>query len=155
VATQAGALSSIAPAQRLVLQQLASRLAWLTGLRVVFVTLLFGLTASFYLRRGFEVGTYSNRVLFVALAATYAWSALYLAALRKRKRLVELTIAELIVEQATWTALIYVTGGANSGATALYGLTCLAGAISVGPRGPLVAALSGVLFYLILCGALI
>jgi signal transduction histidine kinase len=141
--------------QRLIFQQLAARLTWLLGLRVAFLTLLFGLTASFYLRSGFQVATYSNRVLFVALAATYLWAALYYAALRRRTHLVELAFAELVVDQATWTALIYVTGGATSGATALYGLTCLAGAISVGPRGPLVAALSGVLFYLMLCGAFV
>jgi two-component system sensor histidine kinase HydH len=151
-----GAALSVAPsAERLLLQQLAARLAWIVGLRIAFVTLLFGLTASFYLRRGFEIATYSNRVLFVALTVTYVWAALYFAALRRRKWLVELTFLELIVDQATWTALIYVTGGATSGATALYGLTCLAGAISIGPRGPFVAALSAVLFYLMLCGAFI
>jgi signal transduction histidine kinase len=147
--------SAVLASQRHILQQLSTRLTWLLGLRVAFLTLLFGLTASFYLRSGFQVATYSNRVLFVALAATYLWAALYYAALRRRTYLVELAFAELVVDQATWTALIYVTGGATSGATALYGLTCLAGAISVGPRGPLVAALSGVLFYLMLCGAFV
>jgi signal transduction histidine kinase len=147
--------SAVLASQRHILQQLATRLTWLLGLRIAFLTLLFGLTASFYLRSGFQVATYSNRVLFVALAATYLWAALYYAALRRRTHLVELAFAELVVDQATWTALIYVTGGATSGATALYGLTCLAGAISVGPRGPLVAALSGMLFYLMLCGAFV
>jgi two-component system, NtrC family, sensor histidine kinase HydH len=151
-----GVPGSAAPSlQRVLLQQLANRLGWLVGLRVIFLTLLFGLTASFYLRSGFQVATYSNRVLFVALGATYVWAAIYLTALRRRKYMVELAFAGLVVDQATWTALIYVTGGATSGATALYGLTCLAGAISIGPRGPLAAALSGVLFYLLLCGAFV
>ena len=151
-----GVPGSAAPSlQRVLLQQLANRLGWLVGLRVIFLTLLFGLTASFYLRSGFQVATYSNRVLFVALAATYVWAALYFTALRRRMYMVELAFAGLVVDQATWTALIYVTGGATSGATALYGLTCLAGAISIGPRGPLVAALSAVLFYLLLCGAFV
>jgi len=152
----AGAPGSTVPSlQRVLLQQLASRLAWLVGLRVGFLTLLFGLTASFYLRSGFQVATYSNRVLFVAMLGTYAWAAIYFAALRRRAYMVELAFAALVVDQATWTALIYVTGGATSGATALYGLTCLAGAISIGPRGPFVAALAGVLFYLMLCGAFV
>jgi two-component system, NtrC family, sensor histidine kinase HydH len=151
-----GVPGSAAPSlQRVLLHQLANRLGWLVGLRVIFLTLLFGLTASFYLRSGFQVATYSNRVLFVALAATYVWAAIYMTALRRRKYMVELAFAGLVVDQATWTALIYVTGGATSGATALYGLTCLAGAISIGPRGPLAAALSGVLFYLLLCGAFV
>ena len=147
--------SAVPSLQRGVLQQLATRLAWLVGLRVGFLTLLSGLTASFYLRSGFQVATYSNRVLFVALAVTYVWAVLYFAALRRRTYMVELAFAALVVDQATWTALIYVTGGATSGATALYGLTCLAGAISIGPRGPFVAALAAVLFYLMLCGAFV
>jgi two-component system sensor histidine kinase HydH len=151
-----GAPGSAVPSlQRVVLQQLAARLGWLVGLRVIFLTLLFGLTASFYLRSGFQFATYSNRVLFVALAATYVWAALYFAALRRRIYMVELAFAGLVMDQATWTALIYVTGGATSGATALYGLTCLAGAIAIGPRGPFVAALAAVLFYLLLCGAFV
>jgi signal transduction histidine kinase len=137
------------------IEQLASRLGWLVVLRLLFLTLLFGLTASFYLRSGFRVGTYSNRVLLVALLATYAASATYYVALRRRRRVVTLAFAELVIDQATYTALIYVTGGATSGATALYGLTCLVGAILIGPRGPFVAALAGALFYFLMCAGFV
>jgi signal transduction histidine kinase len=137
------------------IEQLASRLGWLVVLRLLFLTLLFGLTASFYLRSGFRIGTYSNRVLLVALLATYAASATYYVALKRRRRVVTLAYAELIVDQATYTALIYVTGGATSGATALYGLTCLVGAILIGPRGPFVAALAGAVFYLLMCAGFV
>src|SRR6478736_2973327 len=93
-------------------EQLASRLGWLVVLRLLFLTLLFGLTASFYLRSGFRVGTYSNRVLLVALVATYAASATYYFVLKRlRRRVVTLAYAELVVDQATYTALIYVTEG--------------------------------------------
>ncbi len=132
-------------------EQLASRLGWLVLLRLLFLTLLFGLTASFYLRSGFRVGTYSNRVLLVALVATYAASATYYVVLKRLRR----RVVELVVHQATYTALIYVTGGATSGATALYGLTCLVGAILIGPRGPFVAALAGALFYLFMCAGFV
>jgi signal transduction histidine kinase len=137
------------------IEQLASRLGWLVVLRLLFLTLLFGLTASFYLRSGFRVGTYSNRVLLVALVATYAASATYYFALRRRRRVETLAYAELVVDQATYTALIYVTGGATSGATALYGLTCLVGAILIGPRGPFVSALAGALFYFLMCAGFV
>src|SRR5215472_15297255 len=100
-------------------EQLASRLGWLVGLRLLFLTLLFGLTASFYLRSGFRIGTYSNRVLLVTLLATYGASAAYYLALRRRQKVMTLAYAELVIDQATYTALIYVTGGATSGATAL------------------------------------
>src|SRR5258706_6194132 len=137
------------------IEQLASRLGWLVVLRLLFLTLLFGLTASFYLRSGFRIGTYSNRVLLVALVATYAASATYFVALKRRRRVITLAYAELVVDQATYTALIYVTGGATSGATALYGLTCLVGAILIGPRGPFVASLAGALFYLLMCAGFV
>lgn len=136
-------------------EQLVSRLGWLVGFRLSFLTLLFGLTASFYLRSGFGVGSYSNRVLLVALVMTYVVSVAYYVALRRRRHVVKLALVELVVDQATWTALIYVTGGATSGATALYGLTCLAGAILIGPRGPFVAAVAGALFYSLLCAAFV
>ena len=33
--------------------------------------------------------------------------------------------AQLVTDQITWTAIVYISGGATSGATSLYGLTCL------------------------------
>jgi signal transduction histidine kinase len=155
VVVPGGALTGSSSPRPLFVEQLASRLGWLVGLRLLFLTLLFGLTASFYLRSGFRVGTYSNRVLLVALVANYAASATYYVALKRRRHVVKLASVELVVDQATWTALIYVTGGATSGATALYGLTCLAGSILIGPRGPMVAALAGGLFYSLLCAAFV
>ena len=44
-----------------------------------------------------------------------------------------------------------MSGGATSGATSFYGLTCLVGAILVGIRGAAMAALSGVAVYVLLC----
>ncbi|HKQ68095.1 MAG TPA: ATP-binding protein [Polyangiaceae bacterium] len=134
---------------------MAGRLGWLVALRLLFMTVLFGLTGSFYLRSGFQLGTYSNRVLLASLLTAYAVSGVYLIGLRRRRYLVESAYVELVVDQAIWTSLIYVTGGATSGATALYGLTCLAGAILIGPRGPFVAAAAGALFYFLLCAGFV
>ena len=53
----------------------------------------------------------------------------------------------------TWTAIVYVTGGATSGATSFYALTCLLGAMLIGLRGATVAALSGIAMYAALCSA--
>ncbi len=133
----------------------AGRLGWLVGLRLTFVTLLFGLAASFYLRSGFGIGTYSNRVLLAALLAAYGVATFYFLTLRRPRYMMEFAYAGLVVDQATWTALIYVTGGATSGATALYGLTCLAGAILIGRRGPFVAAIAAALFYSMLCAGFV
>lgn len=137
--------------QRLDEPRLASRLAWLTGLRLGLLTLLLGLLASFYLRRGFELGSFSGNLVLVTLAIAYGLAGVYAALLRRGTNLVALAYAQLALDQLTWTALVYVSGGPASGATAFYGLTCLTGAILVGLRGATVAALTGVGLYLGLC----
>jgi signal transduction histidine kinase len=55
--------------------------------------------------------------------------------------------AQLVLDQLTWTVVAYVTGGATSGATSFYGLTCLVGAALSGFRGAALAAVSGALLY--------
>jgi signal transduction histidine kinase len=140
-------LSKSSAVRLLGLSHLGSRLGWLVGLRLLFSTLLFGLAGFFYLHNGFQVGTYSNRVLFVTLISSYAVSGVLLLGLRRDRHTEKLAFAELVADQALWTSLIYVTGGATSGATALYGLTCLAGAILIGPRGAAFAAAAAFLFY--------
>jgi signal transduction histidine kinase len=60
---------------------------------------------------------------------------------------------QLVTDQLTWTAMVYISGGPTSGATSLYGLTCLSGAILVGGSGVLCAALSGAGAYGLLCAA--
>jgi signal transduction histidine kinase len=62
---------------------------------------------------------------------------------------------ELVLDQAIWTVLAYVTGGATSGATALYGLTSLLGSILIGPRGALVTAVAGGTTYSLLCAGFV
>jgi signal transduction histidine kinase len=137
------------------LPRLKSRLGWLVALRVALLTLMLGLSGFLYLRSGVHSISYSLRVLLTTLGAGYAVAGACFLALRRDFQLDKLGYLEIVFDQAAWTALIYVTGGAASGATALYGLTCLAGAVLIGPRGPLVAAATGALFYLLLCAGFI
>jgi two-component system, NtrC family, sensor histidine kinase HydH len=132
---------------------LATRLAWITGLRLAFLLLLFGATARLYL--GGELARYpfSLRITFATITAGFALAAVYAAVLRKGKRLQALAWAELTLDQVTWTAIVYVTGGASSGATSFYALTCLIGAILVGLRGAAYSAALGIGIYALLCAA--
>jgi two-component system, NtrC family, sensor histidine kinase HydH len=139
--------SLFAPAQPL----LPSRLRWLVALRVLFTTLLVGLTGFFYLKSGFRVGSYSNWILLAVLVVGFTTAVVTWLMARRSERVPLLGYAEILLDQAAWTALIYVTGGATSGAIALYGLTCVAGAIVIGSRGAMVAALVGALLYVLLC----
>lgn len=129
----------------------AKRLAWVVVLRLLFLTLLVGLTGLFYLRSGFSIGSYSNRVLAILFALGCAAAMAVWILLAQKRHAGPLAYFELLFEQVAWTVLIYATGGATSGATAFYGLTSVAGAIVVGPLGVTVAASAGAVFYLLLC----
>jgi two-component system, NtrC family, sensor histidine kinase HydH len=135
--------------------QSATRIGWVIALRLLFLTVLFGLTGLFYLRIGFDLGSFSIRVLFFTLLAAYAVAGVFFALLKRRRHLGELVYLELVLDQVTWTVFAYVTGGATSGATALFGLTSLLGAILIGPRGALVTAVAGGTAYSLLCAGFV
>lgn len=132
---------------------LATRLAWITGLRLLLLVLLLGATATLYL--GGELARYpfSLRVVFVTIGAGFALAAAYAATLRKSKDVRGLAWAQIAFDQLTWTAIVYVTGGPSSGATSLYALTCLVGAVLVGVRGAIASAGMGIGLYALLCVA--
>jgi two-component system sensor histidine kinase HydH len=145
--------SAVSPRARTADHSLATRLAWITGLRLAFLVLLLVATARLYL--GGELARYpfSLRITFATIAAGFAFAAAYAVVLRTGKRLQALAWAELTLDQVTWTAIVYVTGGASSGATSFYALTCLIGAILVGLRGAAYSAALGVGIYALLCAA--
>ena len=132
---------------------LPGRLAWITGLRLGFLTLLLAATAFLYLRGELSSFPHSQRVVFITIGSGYALAAAYAAVLRAGKRLRDLSYVQLVLDQLTWTAIVYVTGGATSGATSFYALTCLVGAILVGWRGAAAAAIAGMAVYGTLCAA--
>lgn len=134
-------------------ERLPLRLAWVTGLRLVFLSLLLGALAFLRLRLG--LGTYpeTQKIVFFTIGSAYALAAVYAAVLRSRNHLERLAEVQLVLDQLTWTAIVYVSGGATSGATSFYGLTCLVGAVLIGLRGATIAATSGTIFFLSLCTA--
>ena len=132
---------------------LAARLAWITGLRLAFLTLLLSATATLYLRGELALYPFSLRVVFVTIGAGFALAAAYAATLRQSTHLHGLAWAQIALDQVTWTAIVYVTGGPSSGATSLYALTSLVGAILVGVRGAIASAALGVGMYTLLCAA--
>jgi len=131
--------------------RLANRLAWITGLRLGFVALLFGATAFFYLRGELSRYPVSQTIVFATIGSAFALAAVYASVLRSGKHLKRLAEGQIVLDQITWTAIVYVSGGATSGATSFYGLTCLVGAILIGLRGAAIAALTGVAMFVLLC----
>ncbi len=130
---------------------LGARLSWITGLRLLFLLLLFGAMAFFYLRDGLFGYAESQRIVFITLGGGFGLAALYAALLRRGEKLQALAYSQLVLDQLTWTAIVYVTGGASSGATSLYALSCVLGAVLVGFRGALFAAAAGIAAYGTLC----
>ena len=130
---------------------LAGRIAWITAARLAFLVLLLGATATLYLRGELTRYPFSLRVVFVTIASGFALAAAYAAVLRSGKRLLALAWSQIALDQLTWTAIVYVSGGAASGATSFYALTCLVGAILVGLRGAAFAGALGIAIYGLLC----
>jgi len=126
---------------------LPRRLAWLTALRLAFAVLALGLVSLFYLRTGYGLASFTLRLTLATLAGAFVLAATYALILRSGRYLERLADAQLVLDQATWTLVVYLSGGASSGATSFYGLTCLVGASLTGLRGASIAAVTGGLFY--------
>jgi signal transduction histidine kinase len=133
---------------------LGLRLVWLTALRLVVVTAVLAVTTTVYLR-GFSFGSFSSMFALVTVGIAYSLAAIYAVMLRLGRRLDLVAVAQLVTDQITWTGIVYISGGPLSGATSLYGLTCLSGAILLGIRGGIIAAAAGVTAFLALCGSML
>lgn len=133
---------------------LALRLAWLTALRLLVLTVFLVVSGAVYLG-GFVPGGFSNRVALVTIAVAYGAAGVYAVLLRVGRALSVVAYAQLVTDQITWTAIVYLTGGATSGATSLYGLTCLSGAILLGLRGAVTAAATSTAAFVGLCAGLV
>ena len=133
---------------------LGLRLAWLTALRLVVLTAVLTVTTTVYLR-GFSFGSFSSQLALVTVGIAYFLAAIYAVMLRIGRALDTIAVVQLVTDQITWTGIVYISGGPLSGATSLYGLTCLSGAILLGLRGGVIAAVSGAVAFLALCGSMI
>ena len=126
---------------------LARRLAGLTAARLLLLSLSLALVGAFYLRGKFGLGSFTLRVAVETFGLSFALTGVYAALLRQGRHLERLAEAQLVLDQLTWTVVAYLTGGASSGATSFYGLSCLVGASLLGLRGAVLAALSGAISY--------
>src|SRR5882724_7364559 len=126
---------------------LARRLAGLTAARLLLLSLSLSLVGVFYLRGKFGFGSFTMRVVLTSFGLSFALTGVYAALLRRGRHLERLAEAQLVLDQITWTVIAYLTGGAASGATSFYGLSCLVGASLMGLRGATLAALSGAVTY--------
>lgn len=132
----------------------AVRFAWLTGVRLLVLTLVLIVTTTIYLG-DVETHAYSSRFALLTVAVAYGLTGLYALVLRIGRGLEGVAYMQMIIDHLVWSAIVYISGGVASGATSLYGLTCLSGAVLLGMRGALLALLSGASAYSLLCYAFI
>ncbi|MFO7180015.1 MAG: ATP-binding protein [Pseudomonadota bacterium] len=133
---------------------LPRRLALLTLLRLVFTVCALALVGALYLKTGYDPTAFTPRAMLAALVWSFSLAGIYALVLRRGRGLERLADAQILLDQVTWTGVVYLTGGVSSGATSFYGLTCLVGASLTGLRGATIAAMSGGLLYVGLTSAL-
>ncbi|MEI7895076.1 MAG: ATP-binding protein [Myxococcales bacterium] len=133
---------------------LASRLAWVAALRLGMLVLLLIAVGSLYFRGALLRYPFSLRIVFATLGGAFALAASYAVVLRRGRNLSTLAYTQIVLDQLTWTVVVWVTGGVASGATSFYGLSCLMGAILVGLPGAIFASATGLALYTALCASL-
>lgn len=94
--------------------------------------------------------TYSTALALGALVASLLSTAFAYGAYRWGSPHRSILLTSLLIDQALWTVMVYLSGGPASGATALYGVSCLIGGIVVGVPGAMLSALGGGVFYSLL-----
>jgi len=126
---------------------LARRIAVLTGARLVFLTVLLAALIMLYGPRRLDAEGVTVRVATLTLAIAYALAAVYAAVLRTGRWLRPLADVQTVLDQATWTVIVYLSGGATSGAMSFYGLTCVSAAALTGLRGASIATIAAIAMF--------
>lgn len=122
---------------------LEERFAWITGVRLVLLLILFLALVLLDERSGVNMGWFSVQTGLITLSVAFALTAIFSIFLKLRKALSLVVYAQLVSDQLLWTVVVYLSGGAASGATSLYGLSCLTGAILAEFKGAAVAGIAG------------
>jgi two-component system sensor histidine kinase PilS (NtrC family) len=128
-------------------RQAARRLQLFMGTRLGVATLLLGGTLLVALDNSRGADSFTPRFLMTLIAAIYGGSLLFslwlLGSTNKRRAAIAQVVGDLIIT----TALVYITGGAGSGFTFLYGVAVLMAAMVVGPAPARVAGATAIVLY--------
>lgn len=133
---------------------LVRRLVWAAAARLVLLTTLLVVILLVNVRGEVTASSFTLQVASATLCCAFMLSAGYLWLMRQGSELRVLVNTQLVLDQVIWTVVVYLSGGVTSGATSLYGISCLFGAVLAGFRGAALAAISAAISYLVLIGAL-
>lgn len=128
-------------------RELARRLSWLMGGRVLIASLLLGGTLLVSLRQERGAADFTPRFLLVLIIVTYGLSLGFALWLPRSKQLLAVATAQLGWDLLLTTGLVYVAGGASSGFTFLYGANVLMAAIVVGPSAARLTTVASLVLY--------
>lgn len=109
-----------------------------TGALVVFVLL----RAQPQPRFGYSIKFVLSVVVLAWVSAILQW---WVSRLGRHMQSVAMTL--LLVDQALFSSIVYLTGGVSSGATSLLGVTCVVGGVLLGIQGAIASVVAGITFF--------
>jgi two-component system sensor histidine kinase PilS (NtrC family) len=123
------------------------RLHLFMATRLGVATLLLGGTLLIAVDDATGFSSFTPRFLGVLIGAIYGFSLLYAIWLLKAGNRDRVALGQVACDLLVTTGLVYVTGGAGSGFTFLYGVAVLMAAMVVGPNSARVTGVAAVLCY--------
>jgi len=135
------------PDQKILHAELSSGLQRLMFLRVLFVSLLLGVSVFIQAK---ETRAYFGDIEtshYALIALIYCLTFVYIVLLKRSKNLVNLAYLQLILDTFLITAIIYATGGIDSIFSFLYILTIIYGSIILYRKGGMIVASSSSILY--------
>ena len=131
-------------------QHAARRLQLFMGMRLGVATLLLGGTLLVALDNSRGADSFTPRFLMTLIAASFGGSLVFSLWLLGTQHRPQVAIAQVAGDLIITTALVYITGGAGSGFTFLYGVAVLMAAMVVGPVPARLAGAASVVLYTVL-----
>jgi two-component system sensor histidine kinase PilS (NtrC family) len=135
-------------------RQTARRLLLFMGTRLGVATLLLGSTLWLALENKHGTDSFTPRFLMVLIAAIYGGSLLSSLWLLHRRDHAVVALVQVGLDLLLTTGLVYVTGGAGSGFSFLYGVGVLMAAMVVGPNPARIAGVLALTLYTALIAGL-
>ncbi|HVO31555.1 MAG TPA: hypothetical protein VMV18_12500, partial [bacterium] len=131
-------------------EEFAARVRLQTAFRVLIALALLAATAAVHWRAGPALLKYDFRWLYGVIGFMFALEIPVLAGLRSLRSsasLARLSLAHFLVDVASTTALVYLTGGPDSPFVLLYALSIINSATVLFRRGALLTAAASVIAY--------
>lgn len=91
--------------------------------------------------------TYSVQFILAIVLIALASAAFQFWVSRVQRHMQNVAMMLLLLDQALFASIVYLTGGVSSGATSLLGVTCVAGGVLLGLPGAIIAVVAGIIFF--------